>query len=190
MHNQTDEKLFLRFKDNHDCSALSELYKRYSHQVLAICHLYLKNREDSEDALMDIFNKIINTSPGKNINNFKSWLHVIIRNYCLNQIQKKKIIIKHESNIKEFHIHDMENNDIYSHIYGRIDLEIVIQTIKQLPEPQKTCLILFYEGEMTYQEIIEKTGYTFKQVKSHLQNGKRNLKNILISEGYIDETNK
>jgi RNA polymerase sigma-70 factor (ECF subfamily) len=51
-----------------------------------------------------------------------------------------------------------------------------------LNEEQKKCITLFYLEEKSYQEITAITGYTLNQVKSYIQNGKRNLKIYLTSK--------
>jgi len=48
--------------------------------------------------------------------------------------------------------------------------------ILHLSTEQRTCIDLFYIKEMSYKDISQKTGYTLLQIKSHIQNGKRNLK--------------
>jgi RNA polymerase sigma-70 factor (ECF subfamily) len=51
--------------------------------------------------------------------------------------------------------------------------------IQQLNPEQRTCIQLFYLDKKSYQEIADKTGYSLLQVKSYIQNGKRNLKLLL-----------
>ena len=58
-------------------------------------------------------------------------------------------------------------------------LELALSELK--PE-QSTCIELFYIKEKCYQDISDQTGYSLKQVKSYIQNGKRNLKNILLQK--------
>jgi RNA polymerase sigma-70 factor (ECF subfamily) len=58
--------------------------------------------------------------------------------------------------------------------------------LEELTDEQKKCILLFYIEKKTYQEIMQETGLTFMQVKSNIQNGKRNLK-IKMSEKKIHE---
>jgi RNA polymerase sigma-70 factor (ECF subfamily) len=55
----------------------------------------------------------------------------------------------------------------------------LIAALKELSHDQKVCIQLFYLEKLSYHEIETKTGYSFSQVKSHIQNGKRNLRIIL-----------
>lgn len=60
----------------------------------------------------------------------------------------------------------------------------VKEGIQQLKPPQQVCVDLFYVQQMSYQQIAALTGYEIKHVKSHIQNGKRNLRIFLESKGY------
>jgi RNA polymerase sigma-70 factor (ECF subfamily) len=55
-------------------------------------------------------------------------------------------------------------------------LEWMGQSLEELGKEQKLCVILFYLEKRSYQEIALTTGYTLMQVKSYIQNGKRNLR--------------
>ena len=55
------------------------------------------------------------------------------------------------------------------------------EAMKELNPEQKQCVTLFYLQKKSYQEINEITGFSMLQVKSYIQNGKRNLK-ILIEK--------
>ena len=63
------------------------------------------------------------------------------------------------------------------------DLEALKKCIEQLKTEQKKCVSLFYLQEKSYKEVSDLTGYTIKQVKSFIQNGKRNLKINLLRLG-------
>lgn len=60
-------------------------------------------------------------------------------------------------------------------------LQILETCLNQLDKDQRVCIDYFYLKKQSYQTIMRLTGFTFKQVKSYLQNGKRNLK-ILIEK--------
>jgi RNA polymerase sigma-70 factor (ECF subfamily) len=55
-------------------------------------------------------------------------------------------------------------------------LQLVEQGLEQLQDPQKICVRLFYLEKNSYQQIAERTGQSLMQVKSAIQNGKRNIK--------------
>jgi RNA polymerase sigma-70 factor (ECF subfamily) len=56
------------------------------------------------------------------------------------------------------------------------------ESLKELNNEQQQCVTLFYLDKKSYQEISEQTGFTMMQVKSHIQNGKRNLKILIESK--------
>ena len=60
-----------------------------------------------------------------------------------------------------------------------ITLANMASALKQLHAEQQQCVTLFYLEKKSYKEIAEQTGFTLLQVKSYIQNGKRNLKLLL-----------
>ena len=55
-------------------------------------------------------------------------------------------------------------------------LTLMEKGIESLNGEQRTCVELFYLKEMSYQQVAEQTGFSMLQVKSFIQNGKRNLR--------------
>jgi RNA polymerase sigma-70 factor (ECF subfamily) len=51
--------------------------------------------------------------------------------------------------------------------------------LTHLQDDQRQCLIWFYLEKLSYQQVAERGGYSLMQVKSHIQNGKRNLRLLL-----------
>jgi RNA polymerase sigma-70 factor (ECF subfamily) len=76
----------------------------------------------------------------------------------------------------------MESMDIFHH-HNSADLSERIPKLQKgialLKTEQRRCIELLYLQNKSYQEVAEITGYTLKNVKSYIQNGKRNLKNYL-----------
>jgi RNA polymerase sigma-70 factor (ECF subfamily) len=73
--------------------------------------------------------------------------------------------------VEDNHLQEAEDKEfILNHLKDSID---------ELKEDQRTCIELFYLKECSYQEIALVTGFSLNEVKSHIQNGKRNLKNII-----------
>jgi RNA polymerase sigma-70 factor (ECF subfamily) len=63
------------------------------------------------------------------------------------------------------------------------DLSKLEKCIEKLGSEQKSCVELFFIQQKCYQEITDLTGFDFKKVKSYIQNGKRNLKQCMESNG-------
>jgi RNA polymerase sigma-70 factor (ECF subfamily) len=178
----SDLELIDGYVKNDNNVFIGELYNRYSHLVLGLCIKYLKNKDDASDAVIQIFSNLLTDLKKHKINYFKSWLYVYSKNYCLMQLRKRQSELKKELELKEnaILIMDFSNPEHLNEKEAQINkLEVAID---QLNSDQKTCIELFYLQSKSYQEIEQITGLTNNEVKSHIQNGKRNLKIKLTSE--------
>jgi len=174
-----DGELISRFKDSKDLEILTSLFSRYMHLVYGVCLKYLKDREESKDAVMQIFEKLSDDLQKHDVDNFKSWLHVLTRNFCLMKLRKEKSTKEKEEKIQKEQVLFMESGYEMHHDNGvavDTDLEALKECMKKLNKEQKQCVSLFYLEEMCYQDIASTSGYDLKKVKSYIQNGKRNLK--------------
>jgi RNA polymerase sigma-70 factor (ECF subfamily) len=161
------------------------LYERYGHLVLGLSIKYLKNKDEAQDAVIQIFSNLLNDLKKHKIQYFKSWLYVYSKNFCLMELRKRQSMLKKELELKE-NVHlvmDFSNPD---HLNEKeVQIAIMEQAIEQLNSEQKTCIELFYLKNKSYVDIEEITGFTNNEVKSYIQNGKRNLKlkmEVLINE--------
>jgi RNA polymerase sigma-70 factor (ECF subfamily) len=175
---QTDEELIAEFSSTGDLELLGELYSGYMHLVYGVCLKYLKDREESSDAVMQIFEKLIDEIPKHKIENFRSWLYVVTKNFCLMQLRSQKS----KSEKLEEWINDsavfMENSSVMHPIdEEKEDLDKSLsECIENLKTEQKECIRQFYFENRCYKEIASVMGLDENKVKSHLQNAKRNLK--------------
>ncbi|MGH7599503.1 MAG: RNA polymerase sigma factor [bacterium] len=161
---------------------MAELFQRYSDIAYTVCLKYLKNQEDCRDAVLEIFAGIVEDLKYRDILDFKSWLYIVAKNHCLMKVRQNasRKAVSQKSDGME----DLADENAEGKILDQIDEELLMEEIatalNQLDEAQRTCLILFYFEEKSYHEIAQITKLDLKQVKSHLQNGKRNLKKILL----------
>ena len=178
--NRADEELLTEFSSSGDLEVLGELYSRYIYLVYGVCLKYLKDRNEAKDGVMQIFEKLIIEIPKHNIENFRSWLHVVTKNYCLMQLRSYKSEKEKFSewindpsvfmeSAADLHPLDEDENS------GSID-KALEDCIERLKEEQRRCIRQFYFEDRCYNEIAVNLGLDEKKVKSHLQNGKRNLK--------------
>ena len=178
---KTDHELLRLYQTTRDLEWLSALYLRYASLVFGVCLKYLKDREEAKDAVMQIHEKLIGSLLQHSVNNFKSWLYVNARNYCLMQLRSQKG--KRTVEISPF----LMENGPELHPEGEIELEQSIvkleECIETLVGAQKQCVKLFYLQEKCYRDIADETGFDLNQVKSYIQNGKRNLKNCMEDNG-------
>jgi len=174
---QPDEDLLERFRHSGSLDLLGELYSRYMHLVYGVSLKYLGNRDDAQDAVMQIFEKLITELPRHDVQNFKSWLYVLTKNHCLMEIRSRKmegarlegVKIEQEFMESDEELHPLDRED------NSLD-KALKECVEQLKSEQKECIELFYYQKLCYQEIAEKLNMEEKKVKSYLQNGKRNLK--------------
>lgn len=175
---EPDESLLKKYKDSGDLELLGNLYSRYMHLVYGVCLKYLQDREDAKDAVMQIFEKLITETRHHDIKQFKSWLYVLTKNFCLMQLRSQKTTDRRINNYKMEHVKSVESLLELHPIdkeYADKDLPLK-ECLEKLNEEQQTCIRLFYYENKCYREIAEFLNMDEKKVKSHLQNGKRNLK--------------
>ncbi|MDZ4665682.1 MAG: sigma-70 family RNA polymerase sigma factor [Bacteroidota bacterium] len=172
----SDSQLINNFLESGDNVFVGELYKRYGHLVLGLCIKYLKDKDEAEDAVMTIFGQLLNDLKKHKVEYFKSWLYTYSKNYCLMQLRKKQNQLKKELDVKENEIFLMDYNNIEHLNEKEQQISLMQSALSDLNKEQKVCLELFYLSNKSYTEIVTITGYNNNEVKSHIQNGKRNLK--------------
>lgn len=174
----SDLELIAAFKKSGDIKYVSNLYQRYMELVYGVCLKYFKDSERSKDAVMDIFEELYKKIDRYEIENFKSWLHVLAKNHCLMQLRSPKNIkrtkfngefmqYEQESHLEEEYLEKEEN-------YARME-----HCINKLPEEQRLTIKLFYLQHKCYNDIVLVTGYEWNKIRSHIQNGRRNLKKCM-----------
>jgi RNA polymerase sigma-70 factor (ECF subfamily) len=183
----TDAELVSQYCRNPDPEVLGALYKRYMYLVYGVCLKYLKNREDSQDAVMQVFETLVHDLPRFEIRNFKSWLYGVSRNHCLMKLRKDKVERSRLAIISDEIF--MESTSISHPIEDSIDEEMqerLKACMEQLKEEQRRCVELFYFHQHCYKEIAITLLLDELKVKSFIQNGKRNLKICLESKEVIN----
>lgn len=177
----SDATLLDLYKKNKDTKWIGILFERYTLLVFGVCMKYLKQANDAQDATQQVFEKAFSEIQKYDVAYFKSWIYSIAKNHCLMQLRNKG----HQPLFFESFPEDLlEKTDSSASILQNENwLEQqsteLIQALQELSHDQKICIELFYLQKLSYKEIEQKTGYSFQQVKSHIQNGKRNLRIIL-----------
>lgn len=176
-----DEELIMLYKKTGDVDVVGELYNRYMALTFGVCLKYLKNREEGKDAVMQIFEKLITTLKDHEVTQFKGWLYVTARNHCLMQLRSRKG--KNFEEISPFLMETDADLHLQEGPENELNLNRLEKCIETLGTEQKRCVQLFYLEQKCYKEIAEITGYDLNKVKSHIQNGKRNLKICMDKNG-------
>ena len=181
----TDLELLEKYKQDGRTQWVGELYTRYHHLVFGVCLKYLKNADGAKDAVLAIFEKLLTDLQKRDVATFQHWLYAVSKNYCLEQIRKssreeKRKVVFHQDNFN----HAMDELEVLSLTEMReAGLRSLEEAIGLLNNDQQQCVELFYLQEKSYKQITETTGYTLNEVKSHIQNGRRNLRLLLEKKG-------
>jgi RNA polymerase sigma factor (sigma-70 family) len=176
----TDAEYLAAYRATENLEVLGELYERYMEMVFAICYKYLRDDDESKDAVMNIFEELVeklkvHDTERRPIENFRSWLHSVARNHCLMAIRADKF------EVQGVFEGDFMENEPFEHLSDEpFELEQNLSKmgdcLQTLSVEQKSSIELFYLQEKCYQEVAELTGFELNKVKSYIQNGKRNLK--------------
>lgn len=173
----SDNELISEYKQTQNNVFLGILYKRYAHLVLGLSIKYLKDEDEAKDAVMQIFEKLLSDLLKYDIEYFKSWLYTFSKNHCLMILRTKQSLLKKQSDLKESTSLFMESDENSHHSQEKEkQYQLLESSLNELNTEQRTCVKLFYIDQKSYIEIADITGYSLNEVKSYIQNGKRNLK--------------
>lgn len=169
----TDDELLQLYQETDDLKFLGDLFRNHSQMVYYVCYRYLQDTEKSKDAVMQIFEELVVKVKKQPVKQFASWLYVLTKNHCLMHLRSAKKMqyvqldefVKFPAKLHQEEYHEKERN-----------LSQLERCIEKLPEKQKQSIDLFFINERCYKDIIEITGFSMNEVKSFIQNGKRNLK--------------
>lgn len=176
----SDAQLLAEIRENGSSEALGLLFERYSHLIYGVCLKVLQDPEASRDAVMDIWADLPAKMQRSEIQLLRNWLWSVARNHCLMELRKRNKLGERQPLGLDS---DMENPGILNLIDKNLpeesieaDLQGLESCMETLKMEQRDCVRLFYQEEKSYKEIEQVMGLSFKEVKSYLQNGKRNLK--------------
>jgi RNA polymerase sigma-70 factor (ECF subfamily) len=175
--NLPDEDLLHRIALKQDQEAFRTLYQRYVHLALGVCLKYLKRSDLAQDAVQVVFLRLWSEAYQYQIRKFKPWFYQVLKNHCLMELRKND---PNQKIVAEWDLELMETEDL---LHQKVNDEQALihlnLCLRALNTEQKICITHFYLDEKSYKETASLTGFTMKQVKSFIQNGRRNLKNCL-----------
>jgi RNA polymerase sigma factor (sigma-70 family) len=170
-------EMLAEYRSTGNIELLGLLYEQYMPLIFGLCLKYFRDEEQSKDAVMQIFEELVNKLKVHEVTNFKAWLYTLSRNHCLMILRtsSKHQMINIDENIME--------SEAFVHLNLEDDTEeklnIMAKCIEILQPEQRTTINLFYMEQKCYKEVADLTGFDLKKVKSYIQNGKRNLKNCI-----------
>ncbi len=172
-----DNQLLQNFYADKDNQWLGILLQRYTLLLLGVCMKYLKNEEEAKDGVQQVFLKAITELHKYKVDYFKSWIYMVAKNHCLMKLRHKD---RYSVEINEQLLATPEEADNKNrHLQKEQTLSDMEWAMQQINKEQQQCLTLFYLQKKSYQDITAETGFSMLQVKSYIQNGKRNLKIML-----------
>jgi RNA polymerase sigma factor (sigma-70 family) len=182
----SDQELLASFYNDHENEWLGILLQRYTMLLLGVCMKYLKNEEEAKDAVQQIFLKVIQELHKYKVDYFKSWLYMVAKNHCLMKLRDRPGKMTTELHEK-LSATPAEETIQQEHIQNDLTLDLMEASLKELNPEQRQCVTLFYLDKKSYQEISAETGFSLLQVKSYIQNGKRNLK-LMIEKKLAEQS--
>lgn len=170
----SDQALLQQYRRTGQNRWLGLLFERYTLLVFGVCMKYMKHEEDARDCTQQTFEKAIQELEKYEITFLKSWLYRVATNICLMKLRSKGI---DTANLTD-QLSETTGDEAMADM--AIEKETLLRKMEQamqlLNHEQRNCITLFYLNGLSYQQISDSTGYSILQVKSHIQNGKRNLK--------------
>lgn len=180
----TDLELVQQYKVTRDRAVLGTLFERYSHLALGVSLRYLHNREDAEDAVMEVYEHLTTALVKHEVGNFKNWLYSVVANHCRMVLRRRKSTpasVEASEELLDALLASVPAPDKDEESSQQI--EDLANALGQLGEGQRRCIELFYLQGHSYAEVARIGGFTANEVKSHIQNGKRSLRILLQGRG-------
>ena len=176
-----DQEILQRYYADHNNEWLGILLQRYTMLLLGVSMKYLKNEEEAKDCVQQVFLKAINELQKYKVEYFKSWIYMVAKNHCLMKLRDGRY---HTAEIRDqLLLTPDESIEKDEHIDKEKKLDNLAGALKLLNTEQQQCITLFYLQKKSYQQIAAETNFSILQVKSHIQNGKRNLKKMMEGGG-------
>jgi len=177
----TDEELALNYFNTGDKELVGLLFEKHVKTVFGVCLFYFRDKDVAKDAVMQIFEKLITELKKTEVKNFKGWLSFVVRNYCISEIRKNKNKYRLPESYLEFELTEttIEEEEKVLGLSDEVMMDHMQAGLSELKENQKLCVELFYLKGQSYQQICDKTNFSLNEVKSFIQNGKRNLKLLI-----------
>jgi RNA polymerase sigma-70 factor (ECF subfamily) len=187
----SDEALVLDYFRSGNKEVIGDLFERHVKTVFGVCLFYFRDKDQAKDAVMQIFEKLMIDLRKSEVKNFKGWLSFVVRNFCISELRKLKGKHFLPETYLDFEI--QETTQAEEERLNKISEDALLEQMKnslgELKENQRICIEAFYLKGWSYHQISEETGFSINEVKSYIQNGKRNLK-LLIEEKSEQQTNE
>lgn len=175
---KSDEDLAQEYYTSGNKDLVGDLFEKHVKTVFGVCLFYFRDKDLAKDMVMQIFEKLITDLRKTEVKNFKAWLSFVVRNHCISEIRKNK----NKHFVPETYLDfEMKETNFETEVaVDAVNDELMLENMKAclslLKDNQRKCVELFYLKALSYHEISSATKLTLNEVKSNIQNGKRNLK--------------
>ena len=182
-----DAALMLRVKQG-DMAAFEELVEKYKQPITNLIGRTLRDPAEAEDLAQNVFLQVFKSAHRYRVSaKFSTWLYTIARNLCLNEIRRRS---RHPADSLDAEHPDQDEQPARQFedrkTYAAPDrvlvdelVQKVDQAVAELPETQRTALLLCREEELSYEEIAKVIGCTLSATKSLIHRGRETLKQKL-----------
>jgi len=177
----SDQELITLYRTSGNLKFLSALYDRYIELVYGLCLKYLKDANLAQDKAMEIFEVLAVKMKKHEVEYFKSWLYTLSKNHCIEYLRKNNRTLRQEKHAQFMYSEQVFHPDNVGKEDQLIQME---KCIKRLPIEQRQCVRLFYLQNKSYNEIEDETSLDWNRIRSHIQNGRRNLKICMQKNGF------
>lgn len=172
----------LRLIGQGDQASFKELYARHKSLVYGLSKRLLVQTEKAEEATQEVWIRVVKNAKSFSENEkleqggVKAWIAAITRNYCLNQLAKKK----------EFLSQDIEGDEVLSEqidaqplademLQHEEEIERFKKGLEQLPDSQRACFVIWMETQKPYEEVANDLKTSVANVKVLMFRAKKNL---------------
>ena len=186
-HPDPDAVLMLRVKRG-DRAAFAELVEKYKQPVMNLVYRTLRDETEAEDLAQNVFLQVYKSARRyESRARFSTWLFTIARNLCLNEIRRRS---RHPADsIEESHAeHEDQPRQQFEDkssvappeklLHGELAQKIE-EALAELPENQRTAILLCRQEELSYEEIARVLGCSLSATKSLIHRGRETLKEKL-----------
>jgi len=182
-----DAALMLRVSQG-DTAAFTELVEKYKQPVMNLAYRTLRDATEAEDLAQNVFVQVFKSaSRYKSTAKFSTWLFTIARNLCLNEIRRRSrhpaesLDAPHPDH-EDQPLHQFEDKKTFSPPESLLQGELaqnIDRALADLPENQRSAILLCRQEELSYEEIAEVLGCTVSATKSLIHRGRETLKERL-----------
>jgi RNA polymerase sigma-70 factor, ECF subfamily len=182
-----DVALMLRVQRGDD-AAFTELVEKYKQPVMNLAWRILRDPTEAEDLAQNVFVQAYKSAPRYRATaKFSTWLFTITRNLCLNEIRRRSRHPADSLDAGSTEAEDQPARQVEDPKAGlpadallRQELEQKVgQALVELPEIQRTAILLCQRDELSYEEIAEVLGCSLSATKSLIHRGRETLKSKL-----------